>query len=163
MPTPTYDPNELLFTELLAMDVYHRDVNGGLIRLVDGLPYIDGATASGAGRAGQSVIENYKVDVETGKATANVLVAGSEATLRKLTVNELKEVVNMVLKAGFGTGIFGTEPLVRNLNGDGRIARSRDRRRRRARSRPVRAPRVTSRNGSANMMALSVQQRADQP
>lgn len=34
---PQYDLNELLFTELLAMDVYHRHANGGLNSLVNGL------------------------------------------------------------------------------------------------------------------------------
>jgi hypothetical protein len=38
-----YDPNELLLPSLLAMDVYHRDVRGGLSSKVDNLPYIDGA------------------------------------------------------------------------------------------------------------------------
>jgi hypothetical protein len=29
---PAYDPKELLLPALLAMDVYHRDVAGGLFR-----------------------------------------------------------------------------------------------------------------------------------
>lgn len=40
---PEYDLKQLLLTELLAMDVYHRDVEGGLVSLVGGLPQIDGA------------------------------------------------------------------------------------------------------------------------
>ncbi len=39
---PEYDLKQLLLTELLAMDVYHRDVEGGLVSLVGGLPQIDG-------------------------------------------------------------------------------------------------------------------------
>jgi hypothetical protein len=31
--TNNYDPNELLLPSLLAMDVYHRDVPGGLFKL----------------------------------------------------------------------------------------------------------------------------------
>lgn len=34
---PQYDLNELLFTELLAMDVYHRDQPGLLNSLSNGL------------------------------------------------------------------------------------------------------------------------------
>lgn len=39
---PEYDLNKLLLTELLAMDVYHRDVEGGLFPLVGNLPQISG-------------------------------------------------------------------------------------------------------------------------
>ncbi|MCB1527139.1 MAG: hypothetical protein KDJ45_05470 [Hyphomicrobiaceae bacterium] len=39
---PEYDLKQLLLTELLAMDVYHRGRPGGLVELVGGLPQLDG-------------------------------------------------------------------------------------------------------------------------
>jgi hypothetical protein len=49
-----YDPSELLLPSLLGMDVYHRDVIGGLVSQVGGLPFIDGAT---------TVDVDYKSDI----------------------------------------------------------------------------------------------------
>jgi len=71
------------------------------------------------GRAGQAVVEGYKVDVDTGAATANIVVAGSRVSTGKMSLQELKETLNTVLKSGFGICFLGTDPLVLDLDGDG--------------------------------------------
>jgi hypothetical protein len=41
-----YSATELLLPSLLGMDVYHRNVMGGLVSQVGSLPQIDGATST---------------------------------------------------------------------------------------------------------------------
>ncbi|MDX2288903.1 MAG: calcium-binding protein [Hyphomicrobiaceae bacterium] len=73
------------------------------------------------GRAGQAVINNYSVDIDTGAATGNVVVGRLEysATNRKKSLAELTADIKVILKSGFGVSSNGTDPLVLDLDGDG--------------------------------------------
>jgi hypothetical protein len=67
------------------------------------------------GRGGQAVIENYDLDIDTGKATGHI-VAFQQVLVdpRSVTLHQIETSIRLLLKAG-----FGGDPLVLDLDGDG--------------------------------------------
>ena len=73
---------------------------------------------AGFGRLAQAVINNYEMDPDTGKATGHVVVL-KQVMGEGGSLEDFKKYLNLALKAGFGTGITGTDPLILDLDGDG--------------------------------------------
>jgi Ca2+-binding RTX toxin-like protein len=74
----------------------------------------------GRGRGGQAVIENYEMNYDTGQATGHVVVFQQVLVdPRTATLDSLYKYVSLALKAGFGVGLPGSDPLVLDLDGDG--------------------------------------------
>jgi len=77
------------------------------------------------GRGGQAVIEGYTnaeqgFDLDGADFVGNIAVFQQEIVEGgRLTVADLEHYVALALKAGFGVGIDGTDPLVLDLDGDG--------------------------------------------
>ena len=71
------------------------------------------------GRAGQGVIENYEIETDTGKATANIAVFQQSFKPGRGSIEEFTDYLNLAMKAGFGVCFKGTDPLVLDLDGDG--------------------------------------------
>ncbi|HEX8665517.1 MAG TPA: calcium-binding protein [Beijerinckiaceae bacterium] len=69
------------------------------------------------GRGGQAVINDYKVDLDTGAAPAHI-VAFRQVTGHG-SLEDLETFLNLALKAGYGGGTSGADPLVLDLDGDG--------------------------------------------
>lgn len=106
--------SSLLLTASFFIDVatmkfarYKLDADGNL--LID----LWGQTAPG-------VVHDYKVDLDSGLGTAGIAVFeagqgdGSGASLARV-----EKFVNLALKAGFGIGLGGFDPLVLDIDGDG--------------------------------------------
>jgi len=72
---------------------------------------------AGLGRLAQAVVENYELNLDTGEATGHVVAF--KQVLGHGSLEDFKKYLNLALKAGFGTGITGTDPLVLDLDGDG--------------------------------------------
>ncbi len=70
------------------------------------------------GRGGQAVIENYKLDLETGESSGNVTVFRQEFAGQG-SIEKLTQYLNLALKSGFGQCTIGTDPLILDLDGDG--------------------------------------------
>jgi Ca2+-binding RTX toxin-like protein len=71
------------------------------------------------GLAGQAVIENYELDLESGKASGHVVVFKQQIVFGTGSVAAIETYMNLVLKAGFGVGLGGKDPLILDLDGDG--------------------------------------------
>jgi hypothetical protein len=69
------------------------------------------------GLAGQAVMENYSLDLDTGAATAGIVAL--KQTFGPGNLPLFRNYLNLALKAGFGTGFLGQDPLVLDLDGDG--------------------------------------------
>ena len=69
------------------------------------------------GRAGQAVIDNYNLDLDTGAATAHIVAF--RQVVQHGSLDDLKRYLNLALLAGFGGEPAGTDPLVLDLDGDG--------------------------------------------
>lgn len=74
----------------------------------------------GRGRGGQAVIENYRLDTSTGDATGHVVVfQQTPIAPGKATLQDMHDYLNLAYRAGFGIDLFGSDPLVLDLDGDG--------------------------------------------
>lgn len=71
------------------------------------------------GRAGQIVIQNYNLDIETGEATGNVVVFRQTFQAAGASLERFEQYMNLALRAGFGVCVIGTDPLILDLDGDG--------------------------------------------
>ncbi|MCB1528869.1 MAG: AHH domain-containing protein [Hyphomicrobiaceae bacterium] len=68
--------------------------------------------------AGQAVVEGYELDLETGIGTAGITVY-QQHLVEGFTLAEVRKTLNLALKAGFGVGLDGEDPLILDLDGDG--------------------------------------------
>jgi Ca2+-binding RTX toxin-like protein len=78
----------------------------------------------GWGHGGSAAIRDYSLDLDTGLASAGVVVftVNSEGEAQSYSGgsdSRLSAFVNLALKAGFGIGLYGYDPLVLDLDGDG--------------------------------------------
>ena len=74
----------------------------------------------GRGRGGVMVLNDYDLDVETGIGTGNVAVYKLRYVDGKASsLGQYRELANLALKAGFGVGIGGADPLILDMDGDG--------------------------------------------
>ncbi|MBP6014326.1 MAG: AHH domain-containing protein [Alphaproteobacteria bacterium] len=71
------------------------------------------------GRGGAIVIQDHKIDLETGDSSGNVVVFKQIFVPEGASLESIKRYLNLALKAGFGTCIIGTDPLVIDVDGDG--------------------------------------------
>jgi Ca2+-binding RTX toxin-like protein len=75
----------------------------------------------------QSVLENYELDLATGKATGGIVAFRQEvAKSGSVTLGEFNQLMNLAVKAAFGHGLNGKDPLIIDLDGDGLELRSMD-------------------------------------
>jgi Ca2+-binding RTX toxin-like protein len=72
----------------------------------------------GWGLGGRGVVKDYSLDLDTGLATAGITVfqVGSAG---EFSFHNFEKFLNLALKAGFGIGLHGFDPLVLDLDGDG--------------------------------------------
>jgi RTX calcium-binding nonapeptide repeat (4 copies) len=76
----------------------------------------------GWGHGGQAIIKDYQLDIATGSGTAGIAVFSQEFSFLVkdgFSWARFTEYVNLALKAGFGVGFNGVDPLVFDLDGDG--------------------------------------------
>ena len=75
----------------------------------------------GWGWGGTATIKNYNLDLDSGVATGGVAVFQQDFTtlFKDYSLGQLTKYVNLALKAGFGFGLHGYDPLVLDLDGDG--------------------------------------------
>jgi len=76
----------------------------------------------GWGQAGSAAVKDYSLNLDTGAGSAGLAVfAASRAAggLAGTAANGLTHFINLALKAGFGHGMPGFDPLVLDLGGDG--------------------------------------------
>lgn len=66
----------------------------------------------------QTVVRDYSLDLDTGQGTAGLTVFAAERAERG-SWEQFTGFVNLALKAGFGVGLSGQDPIVLDLNGDG--------------------------------------------
>ncbi|HTU12058.1 MAG TPA: calcium-binding protein [Allosphingosinicella sp.] len=73
----------------------------------------------GWGLGGAAAIKNYHVDFDSGLGVGRIAVfsVGHDGTAPSLSA--IQTFVNLALKAGFGVGLNGFDPLVLDLDGDG--------------------------------------------
>jgi len=72
----------------------------------------------GWGHGGTATIKNYNLDLDSGVGTAGVTVFQHERA-EDFSFNNFTNYLNLALKAGFGVGLHGFDPLVLDLDGDG--------------------------------------------
>ncbi|MBB4640571.1 calcium-binding protein [Rhizorhapis suberifaciens] len=72
----------------------------------------------GWGHGGTAAIKDYNLDLDSGVGTAGVTVFQHEWA-EDFSFENLRQYVNLALKAGFGVGLYGFDPLVLDLDGDG--------------------------------------------
>ncbi len=72
----------------------------------------------GYGLGGVAKIEDYRLDLDSGAASGGVVVfeVGHADTPTRETFTQF---INLALKAGFGVGFAGWDPIVLDLDGDG--------------------------------------------
>ena len=70
------------------------------------------------GRGGRTVIEDYNIDLDTGKATGGISVFKQEL-VESGSLAAFTNYVNLATKQAFGFGIDGQDPLILDLDGDG--------------------------------------------
>ena len=110
--------SEILYTAAFFIDVatmkfasFQQDGNGNL------------KMSLGWGHGGQAVINDYNLNLDTGEASAGVVVFQSGGDGNGTNFNHSEDrftkFVNLALKAGFGVGLNGFDPLVLDLDGDG--------------------------------------------
>jgi Ca2+-binding RTX toxin-like protein len=103
----------------LAVVAFSMDVLSALMfqfrRTESGQLYIQHAL----GLAGFNVIEDYELDIETGKATGGIVVFKQGLSHSGSGIQQIENYVNLALKAGFGHGLTGDDPLILDLDGDG--------------------------------------------
>lgn len=110
--------SELIYTAAFFADVatmkfasFQQDASGNL------------QMSLGWGHGGQAVIKDYSLDLDSGTASAGVVVFeaghGGGGTSFNNGEDRLGSFVNLALKAGFGIGLHGFDPLVLDRDGDG--------------------------------------------
>jgi Ca2+-binding RTX toxin-like protein len=72
----------------------------------------------GWGHGGVGAIKDYNLNLDTGEASAGVVVF-EQVMASDFSLDKLRNYVNLALKAGFGIGLNGWDPLVLDLDGDG--------------------------------------------
>jgi hypothetical protein len=88
---------------------------------------IDGAgdlvMSLGWGHGGSAVIKDYHLDLDTGVSSAGVVVFssghGGTTNIPNAGEERFTKFINLALKAGFGIGLHGFDPVVLDLDGDG--------------------------------------------
>jgi Ca2+-binding RTX toxin-like protein len=97
-----------IFVDVAAMKFaqFERDAAGNLVIYL------------GWGHGGFGVIADYRLDLDSGVASAGVTVFQAEAA-EDFSFSNLRQYLNLALKAGFGVGMGGFDPLVLDLDGDG--------------------------------------------
>jgi Ca2+-binding RTX toxin-like protein len=72
------------------------------------------------GQTGPAMIRDYRVDLDSGIGSAGISVfeAGRRDNANA-SLGQISKFVNLALKAGFGVGLGGFDPLVLDLDGDG--------------------------------------------
>ncbi|WP_299328397.1 calcium-binding protein [Parasphingopyxis sp.] len=78
----------------------------------------------GYGLGGVAKIENYSLDLDSGAASAGVVAfeasrGGRASAEEDSNKQDLLQFINLALKAGFGVGFQGWDPIVLDLDGDG--------------------------------------------
>ncbi|MEA3037140.1 MAG: hypothetical protein QOH04_2917 [Sphingomonadales bacterium] len=77
----------------------------------------------GWGHGGTAAITDYNLNLDTGIGSAGIAVFtaghGGTSTSDSGSMDRLQRFVNLALKAGFGHGIGGFDPVVLDLDGDG--------------------------------------------
>ncbi len=74
----------------------------------------------GWGLGGRAVVKDYAVDLDTGVATGGIVVFETYAHIPTgFSFERFFKFVNISLKAGFGGGLTGYDPLALDLDGDG--------------------------------------------
>jgi len=73
----------------------------------------------GWGQGGSAAIKNYSLDMNSGVGTAGVTVFQAGGRDSSFNRAHFEQYLNLALKAGFGVGLGGKDPLVLDLNGDG--------------------------------------------
>ncbi|HJQ61203.1 MAG TPA: AHH domain-containing protein, partial [Vineibacter sp.] len=77
---------------------------------------------TGLGFGGQAVLENYDLDLETGRGDGHITVFSQSIFATRTaesTLANLERNINLALKSGIGRGLGGKDPLVLDLDGDG--------------------------------------------
>ncbi|MEO7178944.1 MAG: calcium-binding protein, partial [Allosphingosinicella sp.] len=110
--------SELLYTAAFFIDVqtmkfatYTMAADGSLLMNL------------GWGHGGTAAVKDYHLDLDSGVGSAGLAVfeANREgsSTAGNSSVGRIEKFVNLALKAGFGHGLNGFDPLVLDLDGDG--------------------------------------------
>ncbi|HEX8240488.1 MAG TPA: calcium-binding protein [Allosphingosinicella sp.] len=110
--------SELLYTASFFIDVqtmkfatYTRAADGTLMMNL------------GWGHGGTAAIRDYHLDLDTGVGSAGLAVFeashGGGSSAGPSSMARIEKFVNLALKAGFGRGMSGFDPLVIDLDGDG--------------------------------------------
>jgi Ca2+-binding RTX toxin-like protein len=74
----------------------------------------------GWGLGGFGYLHDYELDLDTGIGTAGITAFQSTRDwAENPSLDNLRQHVNLALKAGFGVGLFSFDPLVLDLDGDG--------------------------------------------
>jgi Ca2+-binding RTX toxin-like protein len=73
----------------------------------------------GWGHGGSAAIRNYHVDLDSGIGVGKVAVFEATRSDSAAALANIQSFVNLALKAGFGIGLNGFDPLVLDLDGDG--------------------------------------------
>jgi len=79
----------------------------------------------GYGLGGVAKIEDYQLDLDTGRASGGVVVFEASRTgdassgFQEPSREKFMQFINLALKAGFGVGFTGWDPVVLDLDGDG--------------------------------------------
>jgi hypothetical protein len=71
------------------------------------------------GLGGAAAIKNYHVDLDSGLGVGKVAVFSVTHDGTAPSLSAIQGFVNLALKAGFGVGLNGFDPLVLDLDGDG--------------------------------------------
>jgi len=72
----------------------------------------------GWGHGGTAAIKDYHLDLDSGVGSGGITVFQHEWA-DDFSFENLKQYLNLALKAGFGVGLYGFDPLVLDLDGDG--------------------------------------------
>ncbi|MBU2588384.1 MAG: hypothetical protein KJ872_09750 [Alphaproteobacteria bacterium] len=112
-------------SEILATASFFVDV--ATMKFASFQSYEDGGMGIniGYGLGGVAKIEDYQLDLDSGKASGGVVVfsasrAGDASSgFERPSQEKFTQFLNLALKAGFGVGFSGWDPIVLDLDGDG--------------------------------------------